>query len=192
MSTVNLLPKREREKRQQYLRNYYTVLIGAILLAGILIVTVVLLLFDQVYRLNLQSAQAERAQAQSEAAMYLDTEKDALNLSKQLDTLKKAQSQTTHWATLLTDLQRTTPAGVSVEQIDIRPAQTTGTPGGGTRAFISGLADSRRSIAEFQIGLAAMSAFKNVEMEATTQNGPAVEYKISFDVNYDKLEGSKK
>lgn len=190
MSTVNLLPKGEREKRQQYLRNYYTLLIGAILLAGLLVMTVILLLFDQVYRLNLQSAQAEKAQAQSEAAMYLDTEKDALNLAKQLETLKKAQAQTTHWASLLSDLQRVTPAGVTVEQLDVRPAQAAGAQA--TKAFVTGNADSRRSVAEFQIGLAALPAFKNVEMEATTLNGTAVDYKISFDINYDKLEGSKK
>jgi Tfp pilus assembly protein PilN len=192
MSTPNLLPKREREKRQQFLRNYYTLLIGAILLAGLLVVTAILLLFDQVYRLNLQSAQAERAQAQSEAALYLNTEKDAQALSKELDTLKKAQSQTTHWSTLLSDLQRVTPAGVAVEKIDIQPPQAGNTQGGGTRASITGSADSRRSVAEFQIGLAATPAFKNVEMEATTQSGVAVQYKISFEVNYDKLEGAKK
>ena len=195
MSHVNLLPKSTLQKRQRYLRNYYAVLTGGILLAGVLVLTVLLLLFDQIYRLNLSSAQAERAQAQSTAAGYLNTEKQATDLAKQLNTLKQAQGQSTRWAMLLTDLQSVTPAGVSVKQIDVQGAEATGTPGAAaaiTKATLSGAADSRRSAAAFQVALASRPSFKNVELNTTTKGDAVIEYKITFDANFDKLKGSTK
>lgn len=194
MSHVNLLPKSTLQKRQRYLRNYYAVLTGGVLLAGVVVLTVLLLLFDQIYRLNLSSAQAERAQAQSTAAGYLDIEKKATDLAQQLNTLKQAQGQSTRWAMLLTDLQAVAPEGVSVKQIDVQGAEATGGAAGAaaTKATLAGTADSRRSVAAFQVALASRPSFKNVELNTTNKGETLIEYKISFDANFDKLKGSAK
>lgn len=191
MSTVNLLPRSSQEKRQRYLRNYYTLLTGGVLLAGAIVLTVLLLLFDQIYRLNLASAKTERSTAQAAAVTYLDVEKQAAELSKQLSTLKQAQGQSTRWASLLLDLQAVTPPGVSIKQISVQGPEA-GAAGTATRASLTGSADSRRSVAEFQIALAGRPAFKNVELETTTKGDQTVEYKISFDTNFEKLKGGAK
>lgn len=191
MSTVNLLPRSSQEKRQRYLRNYYTLLTGGVLLAGAIVLTVLLLLFDQIYRLNLASAKTERSTAQAAAVTYLDIEKQAAELSKQLSTLKQAQGQSTRWASLLLDLQAVTPPGVSIKQISVQGPEA-GAAGTATRASLTGSADSRRSVAEFQVALAARPAFKNVELETTTKGDQTVEYKISFDANFEKLKGGTK
>lgn len=190
---INLLPASERQKRKAYLLNYYTLVGGIVLVAGSLVLAVLLLLFSQVYRLNLDAAKAQKAQAESQAALYLDTEKKAADLSKQLENLKRAQNQTTHWSAILTDLQAFTPPNVSVKSITIKPAGAA-QQGGTNRAEIQGVADSRRSAAQFQVALAGSKNFRNVEMEVTTASTPTgpVEYKITLEVNYDKLNGPLK
>lgn len=185
---VNLLPASEQQKRKTYLRNYYTLTGGVVLAAGVIVLAAILLLFDQVYRLNLDAANSQKVQAESQAALYLDVEKKANDLSKQLATLKKASDQSTHWASLMTDLQTFTPPGVSVKSINIDSSGTAGSQ----KTTVTGSADSRRSAAQFQIALAGSPHFKNVELDTTTQTGGTVDYKISLEVNFDKLNGPVK
>ena len=192
MSTVNLLPRADREKRQRYLRNYYTLLTGGILLAGVIVLTVLLLLFDQLYRLNLANAEAAKVQATQAAANYLDVEKQAAELSKQLNVLKQAGGMGTKWAALLVDLQTITPPGVAIKQIEIQGPEGGAASAASNKAKLNGTADSRRSVAEFQVALASRPYFKNVELETTTKADQTVEYTISFEANFDKLKGSAK
>lgn len=190
MATVNLLPVSERQKRKSYLRNYYALVGGVVLVSGLLVLAALLLLFDQVYRLNLDAARNQKVQAEGQAALYLDVEKKAQALSQQLDKLKQAQGQTTHWSSLMTTLQQYTPPGVSIRSITIKPAaQGAGQGTGSSKTTVEGMADSRRSAAQFQIGLANSPYFKDVEMESTESLGSVISYRISLDVNFHKLAG---
>lgn len=191
MTTLNLLPLVEQRKRKIDLLNYYTLMGGVVLVTGALVLAAILLLFDQVYRVNLDTLKGQKAQAESQAALYLDVQKKAESLEKQLTSLKLAQNQTTHWSSFLTELQNITPPTVSVRGIKL--GQSSGsTATATTKTELSGHADTRRSAGEFQLALNGSPLFKNAELQTTTDAGGGVDYTISTEINYDKLNGPAK
>lgn len=190
MPTLNLLPLAEQQKRKVDLLNYYTLMVGITLVTGALVLAGILLLFDQVYRVNLSTLTNQKAQAESQAALYLDVQKKAQTLEKQLAGISKAQNQTTHWATLMTELQAVTPPNVSIKAVKF--GQTADSTKTATKTEISGSADSRRSVGELQLALGASQYFKNPEIQTTTVAADVVEYKITTDVDYEKLNGPAK
>ncbi len=193
MATLNLLPLAEQQKRKLDLLNYYTLVGGIVLTSGVLILAATLLLFDQVYRVNLDTLKNQKVQAESQAALYLDTEKKAQTLEKQLASIKQAESQSTHWAVLMTELQKLTPPSVSIQGVKLGQGNAPAPGAAGTKTEIGGHADSRRSLGELQLAMSTSPYFKNVEiLSSTTTTGTAIEYKISTDINYDKLNGPAK
>lgn len=190
MRTLNLFPEQVARQRKVDLLNYYTLLAGMVVVLGAIVLAGLLLLFDQVYRLNLASAKDQKAQAESQAALYLDVEKKGLALEKQLEDLKRASGQTTSWATLLNELQRLIPSAASVQSINV---QSGGAAGKATKTTISGRAASRRTVGEFQVALSQSPLFSNAEIANTILTGSgAVDFKISTDINFDKLNGPAK
>ncbi len=196
---INLLPLAERRARRVDQLNYYTLMGGISVAIGAVCLAAVLLVFDQIYRLNLTQLKTQKASAEGQAALYLDVEKKATSLEKQLESLKKAQGQTTRWSSLLTELQTLTPPTVSIKSVKFVP------PGGGgaqpgaaaasTKTDLVGTADSRRSLGQFQIALSQSKIFKNVEIQSSSQkdaSGETVDYKLTLDVDYDKLNGPAK
>lgn len=203
MWMINLLPSKELRQRAADRLNYYTLIGGIATVTGAVVLAGVLLLFDKVYQLNLDSLKSQKAQAESQAVLYLDVEKKAKDLAGQLESLKKAQAQTTRWASLMTELQALTPPNVSIRAIDFRPATpgtTAGTgagagsaPATSTKTQIVGTADSRRSLGQFQLALSKSPYFRNVDIETSNLVGLAgIDYQITMDVNYDKLTGTGK
>ncbi|MDP9212160.1 MAG: PilN domain-containing protein [bacterium] len=188
---LNLLPDQEKQKRRVDALNYYTLTAGIVLVTGALALAGILLLFDQVYRTNLASLQQERSQVESQSAAYLDVEKEAKNLELQLANLQKANQQTTHWASLIAALRSFTPPSVSIETLEFQPPATTADAPAAQQnhSRISGSADSRRSLGQFQLALSESPFLKNVEIETTTLNEKLVQYSISMEVDYQKLEG---
>lgn len=190
MPNLNLLPLAEQQKRKVDLLNYYTLIAGITLVTGAVVLAGILLLFDQVYRVNLNTLTNQKAQVESQAALYLDVQKKAQTLEKQLTSITKAQAQTTHWATLLTELQAVTPPGVSIKSVQFgQGADSTKTA---SKTDISGSADSRRSAAQLQLALSTSQYFKNPEIQTTTLAGGVIDYRIAVEVNYDKLNGPAK
>lgn len=185
MPTLNLLPVPEQRQRKVDLLNYYTLMGGIVLVSGALLLAGILLVFDQVYRVQLDALKAQQGQAESQAALYLDVQKKSEALASQLASVTKAQSQTTQWASILTELQTVTPPTISVAGIKL--AQVAGP--NGARTELSGHADSRRDVGEFQLALAASKYFKNPEIQTTTATEKGVDYTISTEINYDKLNG---
>lgn len=195
MSVINLLPAQVQHERKVALLNYYTLLAGIITISGALILAALLVVFDQVYKAQLENVTNQKRQAQAQTALHLDTEKKAQDLQKQLEALKRAQGQTTHWTTLLTELQRLTPLSVAIQSVDLKTAAAnpTSTAAAATKTEISGRADSRRSLGELQVALSSSPYFKNVEiLQSTLTSTGAVDYKISTDINFDKLNGPEK
>ncbi len=190
---LNLLPDQEKQKRRVDALNYYTLTAGIVLVTGALVLAGILLLFDQVYRTNLSNLQQERAQAESQSAAYLDIEKEAKDLELQLANLQKANQETTRWASLIAALRSFTPPSVSIKTLEFQPATdasaATAVPDRQNRSRISGSADSRRSLGQFQLALSESPFLKNVEIETTTLSEKFVQYSISMEVDYQKLEG---
>lgn len=207
---INLLPVAERRARHTDQLNYYTLMGGISIAIGAICLAGVLLVFDQIYRLNLEQLKTQKVAAEGQAALYLDVEKKATSLEKQLESLKKAQGQTTRWATLLTELQTLTPPTVSVKSVKFVPSGTASTgaapaasppdagkPAAGTSAKtdLVGTAENRRSLGQFQIALSQSKIFKNVEIQSSNQKGATggvVDYKITMEVDYGKLNGPTK
>ncbi len=188
MATINLLPDRILKQRQVDARNYYTLVGGMVVVIGTVVVAGFLLLFDQVYRVELSNLTTQKVQVEAQAAQYLDVEKKGEALSKQLTSLKTAENQTTHWTNLLTTLQTVTPPGVSVDAFSVADASNKQA----AKTTIAGKADSRRSVAEFQIALAGSPYVKSAEIETTGQQGTVINYSIALEINYDKLNGAGK
>lgn len=186
---VNLLPADEQQKRRVDALNYYTLMGGIVTVTGALVLAAMLLFFDQIYQANLAIVKADKARADGQTALYLDTEKRSNELAKQLDSLQRAHAQATHWSSALVELQAVTPESVSIQSMDIKGAANAGTSQG-AKTEVSGTADSRRSLGEFQLALAASPYFKNVEIESSnlTSTG-AVDYHVALEVNYDRLNG---
>ena len=197
MGHINLLPAAEQHKRRVDALNHYTLVSGIVTVAGAVAMAGMLLVFDQIYKYQLQSLKTEKVSAEAQSVLYLDVEKKALDLEKQLDSLKRAQGQTTSWASVMSELQRITPAGVAIEAIDLKGTGVATAAAGqkSTRTTVSGTADNRRSLGQFQLALASSPYFKNVEIESSNLAGPSpdggVDYKITLDVNYDKLGAPK-
>ena len=190
--SLNLLPARELLKRRTDALNYYTLVVGVVTVTGTLVLAGMLLLFDQVYRANLTNLAEEKALTESQAAAYLDIEKEAEGLELQLTNLQKANQQTTHWASLIAALRSLTPPPVSIKSLEFQSRPAAGAaPAGGqeNRSKITGAADSRRSLGQFQLALSESPFLEDVEIETTTLNGKFVEYAISMTVDYRKLEG---
>ena len=196
MAHINLLPVTEQHKRKVDALNHYTLLSGVVIVAGAVALTCMLLLFDQVYKYQLQALKSDKASAEAQAALYLDVEKKALGLEKQLQSMKQAQGQSTSWANILAELQRITPPGVSIESIDLKGGNVPGAAANSsTKTTVTGKADNRRSVAQLQLAMSESPFFKNVELETTnllgTTDAGGVQYRISVDVNYDKLGAPK-
>lgn len=190
MALINLLPAQVQRQRKIDLLNYYTLLGGMVLVLGVVVLAGLLLLFDQVYRVNLETAKQQKAQAESQAVLNLDVEKKAQGLEKQLEQLQKANSQTTRWATLLTELQALTPPTLSIQAMALKTAAAGGPASAETKTTITGRADSRRTLGQFQIALSQSPYFKNVEIATSTLTGTgSIDYQITTEINFDKLNG---
>lgn len=191
MPGINLLPAVERHKRRIDQLNYFTLIGGIVTVVGALALSGFLIAIDQIYRVNLEGLRSQRAQAVGQSALYLNTEKKADDLAGQLANLKKAQNQTTHWSSILTELQILTPPAVSVKSLSIK-SNAGGQPS--QKAQITGLADSRRSLGEFQVALTRSPYLKNIDISTSNLigSGTAVDYQITLDVNFDKLNGPVK
>jgi Tfp pilus assembly protein PilN len=187
MSLINLLPSVEQRSRKTDQLNYYTILGGLICVIGTIALAGFLLVFDQIYRVNLQQLTTQKTQVESQAALFLDTEKKAKTLSTQLESLKKAQGQTTHWSSVLTELQSVTPPGVAIQSISIKDPGSSSTK---VSTDVTGSASSRRSLGEFQLALSTSKYFKSVEIQSSNLSGTGgVDYRLTLEVNYDKLNG---
>lgn len=200
--TLNLLPRREKEKRKSDALNYYTLVGGIVVVTGALVLAGLLLLFDQVYKADLARLQQEKRQAETEAAAYLPVEKEAKDLEIQLAKLKRADEQTTHWAALVAALRNFTPPGVSIKSVTFQPdgtnaqggqAQPGQAQGNAGTSQITGTAESRRALGQFQIALSESTFLKSVEILNTTRpkGSKVVQYTISVEVDKSKLEGPK-
>src|SRR5680860_1240592 len=68
---LNLLPRKEQQRRRTDLLNYYTLVAGIVTVTGALVMAGLLLLFDQVYKVNLATLQTDKQLAESQAVGYL-------------------------------------------------------------------------------------------------------------------------
>lgn len=187
---INLLPLSERRERHTDLLNYYTLTAGVITVIGVVAMAACLLLFDQLYQYNLTQLKNQKKTADGQVALYLDTEKQAKTLETDITSLLKAQSSTSSLTSLIRELQAVTPAAASIDSITL----SDGADGkGNQKTSVTGKADSRRTVGEMQLALSASKYFKNVEIDSTALAGANdfVIYKISLDINYDKLQGKK-
>lgn len=196
MFTFNLLPQAAQKRHQRDILNYYTLLGGIAVATGALLVAATLLLFDQVYRANLDTLKTQKTQAESQAALYLDVEKKAQELEKQLTSVQKAQGQTTRWASILSELQNLTPPSVSVNSLKLAQAggASAPNPANASKTQVVGRADSRRSLGQFQLALSGSPYFKNVEIQTSTasSSSTAIDYTLSTEIDYSKLSGPAK
>ncbi|HEY8108777.1 MAG TPA: PilN domain-containing protein [Patescibacteria group bacterium] len=192
--TLNLLPHKEQRRRKTDLLNYYTLVAGIATVTGALVMAGLLLIFDQVYKANLTSLQAEQQLAEAQAAEYLDVEKDADQLALQLGELKKAEGETTRWAALVSALRSLTPDGVSIKTVKFQGQQTgaqAAQPGNGDPSEITGVTESRRALGQFQLALAQSPFIKEAQILNTTREGKVIRYTVGIKVNTKELEGSQ-
>ncbi|MEX2043463.1 MAG: PilN domain-containing protein [Patescibacteria group bacterium] len=207
--TLNLLPSKEQQRRRTDLLNYYTLVTGIVTVTGALVMAGLLLVFDQVYKINLADLRSDKQLVESQAAAYLDIEKEAKDLEIQLDNLRKAEGETTRWAALVSALRGLTPEGVSIKTVTF---QGEGAPGQGTPnsqpanspsgqaqpgqsrnnvSQITGVTESRRALGQFQLALSGSPFLKRAQILNTDKQGKVIQYTIEIEVNQSELEASQ-
>jgi Tfp pilus assembly protein PilN len=193
--TLNLLPHKEQRRRRTDMLNYYTLVAGVVTVTGALVMAGLLLIFDQVYKANLTALHADKQVAESQAVAYLNTEKEAKNLEIQLNNLRRAEGQTTHWAALVSALRGLTPDGVSIKTVEFKGQITPGkgVPAtlGSDQSQITGVAESRRALGQFQVALAQSAFLKESQILNSTRQGKVIQYTIAIKINQAELEGSQ-
>lgn len=200
--TLNLLPRKEQQRRRTDLLNYYTLVAGIVTVTGALVMAGLLLLFDQVYKANLSTLQADKQAAESQAAEYLDVQKQAEDLEIQLDNLRKAEGQTTRWGALAAALRSLTPPGVSIKTVQFLGSGATtaaGTPqadgqnvpSAAAKSEITGVTESRRALGQFQLALSRSPFLKEAQILNTTREEGVIEYTIMVEVDQSELEASQ-
>lgn len=194
--TLNLLPRKEQQRRRTDLLNYYTLVAGIVTVTGVLVMAGLLLVFDQVYKVNLATLQTDKQLAESQAVAYLDIEKEAQDLEIQLENLRKAEGETTRWAALVAALRSLTPEGVSIKTVAFQGKGAAGQVAPnpqtqGNQSQITGVTASRRALGQFQLALSQSAFLKEAQILTTTQEGKVIQYVISIEVDQSELEASQ-
>lgn len=194
--TLNLLPSKEQQRRRTDLLNYYTLVAGIVTVTGALVMAGLFLVFDQVYKVNLAGLRTDQQLVESQAAAYLDVEKEAKDLEAQLGNLRKAEGQTTRWAALVSALRSLTPEGVSIKTVAFQGEGALSPGAAATQpannlSQITGVTASRRALGQFQLALSQSEFLKRAQILNTTKQGKVIQYSIEIEVNQSELEASQ-
>ncbi|MDP3999962.1 MAG: PilN domain-containing protein [bacterium] len=196
--TLNLLPRKEQRRRRTDLLNYYTLVAGIVTVTGALVMAGLLLVFDQIYKVNLDDLQADKQLVESQAVAYLDIEKEAKGLEVQLDNLRQAEGQTTRWAALVSALRTMTPEGVSIKTVAFIGKDAAGqgavdnqSQNQNNQSQITGVTTSRRALGQFQLALSESAFLKESQILNTTREGKVIQYTMSIEIDQSELEASQ-
>lgn len=163
MATINLLPPEFKENIFYSKKN-----IKAIrrLWMALVLISLLTLAFFAIYKflsVDLGAVKREVSYEEENIRSYGSLEKDAKELSDHLETIKKIENDYPYFSKILTKIGSVMPANLNLTSIKV--AKDTK-----QRVQLSGLADSKRTVAAFRESLENSAEFSYVDIESILLN----------------------
>lgn len=176
MVKVNLLPPKERTKKQDIRENIIAITLSVIAVLGIIGFYLFLTIFEKKLEGNIKTTEKEISAQQEKNNKYKDTEEKILSLNKNIERINNLQKQNPKWSQVLDEIRSKIPVDASLTEVSAT-TQSTSTQAKDSQTeakaspillTIKGLAESNFSIAKFREALGSSPYFEYVDFESAS------------------------
>ncbi len=172
MVKVNLLPPKERTKKQDTKENVWGLFLGILTIIIIVAFSLILAAYKNNINEEIKNTETQITSQKERIQEYKEVESTVANLTKNISTIQQIQKQAPQWSKILEDLRSRIPVEVKLEESSVSIATSGAKNANPTNQpillTIRGLSGNQFLIAKFKEALGASSYFEYVDLSSST------------------------
>jgi Tfp pilus assembly protein PilN len=161
MINLNLLPPEIKEQQAQVKKNKQILNAFVYSIVALLFVGFAFLGLTYYFNAKLENTNRELGEKEKSVKKYGDIEDRAKKVTERIDTVKRIIDGTNLWSSLIEEIQKIMPDGISLSSIRIDAAAT-------NRNTISGYAVSKKEVAALRDAMEKSDKIEYVDIESST------------------------
>lgn len=184
MVKVNLLPPKERTKKQVIKENLIAIFLSVIALLLIAGFSALLFFYENSLQGKIKSTQGDIATQQEKNNNYKDVEKLVTDLNKNIEKVGTLQKKYPKWSKILNQIRERTPVDIQLSEISSPVVSASLEKGEGKEKApsliltIKGFSKSQYTIMKLKEALTTLSLFDYVDFESSTWQKDKAKYEF--------------
>lgn len=184
MVKVNLLPPKERTKKQVIKENITAVFLSILALAIISGFSFSLIMFDNSFKEQTKTVEHDIAIQKEKNNKFKEIEDLVANLNKNVLRIKEFQKKNLKWSEILIDIKNRTPINIELTELSaVAPSQAKDKGTAQVSALvIKGLSGNQYDIMKLKEALSASKFYEYVDFESSTLQQEKGKYIFSLKI----------
>ena len=184
MVKVNLLPPKERTKKQVIKENLWGLFLGILTIIIIATFSLGLIIYENDVKEEIKNTEAQVVTQKNRVDKYKNVEEIVSNLNKNISIIQGIQKQNPQWSQILTDFQSKIPAEIKLEEISTSIVTTSAKDANPANQpivlTIRGLSGNQFLIAKFKEALSLSKYFEYIDIQSSTWQQDKNNFEFAF------------